>query len=114
MKKILISSFLLLAACAQIKPYNFGDMLLARQQFVPGTEDIPVFSGFKPIENKGLAYDSDSGRIVDAYYFSKKAKVAEVSSYYIDTLPQLGWKKTKPFEYKREGEVLKLNITVKG
>ncbi len=65
------------------------------------------------IEHKNLAYDSDSGRIVDAYYFSEKAKIAEVSSYYIDTLPQLGWKKTKPFEYKREGEVLKLNITGK-
>lgn len=83
------------------------------QKYVPGTEDLPVYEGFKPVDTKNVAYDSADGRLIDASYFNNHAKIAEVKEFYSETLPHLGWKK-KQNEYVREGERLKINITEKG
>jgi hypothetical protein len=108
MKKILLISLLFLAACGTLQ-----DNEQLAQKYVPGTEDLPVYEGFKPVDAKNVAYDSESGRIIDAGYFSNHTKAAEVKQFYSETLPQLGWKK-KNGEYMREGERLKVNITEKG
>ena len=108
MKKILLISLLFLSACAGLQ----GREDLS-QKYVAGTEDLPVYEGFKSVDDKNVSYDSEAGRIVDAVYFSNHATPDEVRSFYNETLSQLGWKKKKQ-EYIREGERLKLNITEKG
>jgi hypothetical protein len=108
MKKILLISLLFIASCGTLQ-----DNEQLAQKYVPGTEDLPVYEGFKPVEAKNVAYDSEAGRIVDAAYFSNHSNPAEVKQYYAEALTQLGWKK-KNGEYIREGERLKINITEKG
>ncbi len=80
------------------------------QQYVHSTEDLPVYEGFQPIEAKNIVYDSESGRIIDASYFRSGISASDVKKFYVETLPQLGWKKTKTSEYTRDGETLKINI----
>lgn len=111
MRKLFVISFLLLAACASMNN-GLGDLIIA-QKYVPGTEDLPVYNGFQPIDAKNIVYDSASGRIIDASYFRRDIGVEEVRGYYTETLPQLGWRKKKSSEYTRDGESLKVNVTEK-
>lgn len=83
---------------------------IAKQQYVPGTEDIPLFFGFDFIEDQELSYDSYDGRIIDAEFYSKTADASNVRKFYEETLPQLGWSKRQYQIYERDGEILKLNI----
>ena len=82
----------------------------AKQEYVPGTEDIPVYHGFMAINDNIMAYDSVSGRIIDAVFYSENVPVRNVQEFYDTTLPQLGWSKQKSQIYERDGEKLKLNI----
>ena len=111
MKKLLVISLLLLSSCGSLEN-RFGDMIIA-QKYVPGTEDLPVYEGFQPIDSKNIVYDSESGRIVDASYSAQNVAMQDVSSFYSETLPQLGWHKKKPLEYVRDGESLKVKVSEK-
>ena len=102
-----------LSACKAVEDYRFGDTMLA-QQYVPGTEDLPLYNGFTPADAGNVSYDSESGRIVDASYISRDADIVEVRKFYTETLPQLGWRENKASSYTREGEKLKVSITDKG
>lgn len=115
MKKILTASLLVLSACnvTNIPQKKNVDDLIIAQNYVPGTEDVPIYNGFKPVNKNNLAYDSESGRIVDASYFSNKASIKDVNNYYSETLPELGWKRKAPSDYIRDGEKLKITVTSK-
>lgn len=91
---------------------HFSDPMLV-QKYVPGTEDLPVYDGFRPVDAKNVAYDSESGRIVDASYLSSDADIIQVRKFYKDAMAQLGWREGQPFSYTREGERLKISITSK-
>lgn len=109
MKKLFLAALLFLAACGTLEKNE-----RLAQKYVPGTEDLPIYENFKPVDTKNLAYDSEGGSIIDANYFSNHATAAEVKQFYTEALAQLGWKKGKTGEYTREGERLKLTITEKG
>ncbi len=108
MKKLLIISLLLISGCGSALQQH-----LQAQKYVPGTEDLPVYDGFQPSDTKNLIYDSTDGRIIDASYSSQNVNIVEVKAFYAETLPQLGWRKNKSSEYRRDGESLKINVTTK-
>jgi hypothetical protein len=109
MKKLLIITLLILAGCGESLNHNWGDLIIA-QKYVPGIEDLPVYSGFKQIGKNNVIYDSESGRIIDISYSGNDITVNDVQNYYSETLPQLGWSKNKSSEYIRDGECLKVSI----
>lgn len=111
MKKLIIISLLFLAACSSLE-HGF-DNLSHSQKYVPGTEDLPVYSGFQAIDSKNVVYDSESGRIVDASYFQRDITIQDVRDFYAETLPQLGWHKNKSAQYVRDGEILKVSVSEK-
>lgn len=78
-------------------------------QYVIGAEDIPVPQGFSEKSDDTTAYDTVSGRIIDALY-EGQAAVSEVRKFYDKTLPELGWKKMSYSLYEREEESLSLDI----
>ncbi len=112
MRVIIILSLLCIASCSSLKSPDVGDLILA-QKYVPGTEDLPVYSGFKPVDTNNIAYGSANGRIIDANYISSDANPEDVRLYYKETLAQLGWNSKKPSTYIRDGERLNLSITEK-
>jgi hypothetical protein len=81
-----------------------------QQQYVAGTEDLPVYPGFISNEGENISYDSPEGRIVDASFRSDNVRAAEVRTYYETTLKQLGWNKKDKQLYERDGETLQLQI----
>ena len=79
------------------------------EQFLAGLEDVPVMPGVEVVGNAGVAFDSPAGRIVEAYATGAVTRDA-VRSYYRTTLPQLGWTRTGPLEFSREGERLTIEL----
>jgi hypothetical protein len=78
------------------------------QQFVPGTEDVPLMKELKPVDGSDLVFDKPEGRIIEASARGKVTKAA-VRSFYASTLPQLGWKVAGE-SWTRETETLHLDF----
>ena len=78
------------------------------QQFVPGTEDVPLMHELAPVKDSDMVFDKPEGRIIEASARGKVSKAA-VRSFYASTLPQLGWKASGE-SWTRETETLHLDF----
>jgi len=67
--------------------------------------------GFEEDTSLGVVFETASGRIAEAYA-SGPGDVRGVSDFYTKTLPQLGWHVESAARYRREGEILSLDIMV--
>ena len=76
--------------------------------FVPGTEDLPLMPGLRPVANSGLVFDKPQGRIVEATAKGKVTREA-VRRFYAETLPGLGWSEDAG-AWRRENEALKIDM----
>jgi hypothetical protein len=83
--------------------------LAAAESFVTGTEDVPLMPGLALVDGAGMVFDTPQGRIVEAYAEGKASRT-QVLEFYAATLPQLGWSALGPAAYRREGEVLRLEL----
>jgi len=80
------------------------------QQFVPGTEDLPLMNDLATVAGTDIVFDKPEGRIVESTARGKVSKEG-VRSFYAATLPQLGWKEAAgPDSWTRESEVLHLDF----
>ena len=79
------------------------------QQFVPGTEDVPLMRELAPVKDSDMVFDKPEGRIIEASARGKVTKAA-VRSFYASTLPQLGWKASGE-SWTRETETLHLDFS---
>jgi hypothetical protein len=78
-------------------------------EFVAGTEDVPLMPGLQLVAGSDLVFDKPEGRIVEAQMQGALTR-AKVQAFYAASLPQLGWKKTGTDQWQREAERLKLNF----
>jgi hypothetical protein len=78
--------------------------------FVAGFEDLPLMPGLIQVADAGVVFDTPAGRIVEAYAEGAVAS-ADVAAFYARTLPQLGWRRVDAGEYRREDELLRLEIS---
>ncbi len=88
---------------------------LAENAFLAGVEDLPLMPGLAEVAGAATVFDAPQGRIVESYA-AGTVMVAEIRSFYAQTLPQLGWiavdaGQSGPLEFRREGERLTLEIT---
>ncbi|MBI2239227.1 MAG: hypothetical protein HYU59_00330 [Magnetospirillum gryphiswaldense] len=101
----------LLGAFALVLLLACGD---ARAQgFLTAYEDLPLAPGLTEVAGSGLSFDTPGGRIVEAYARGA-GKAADILAFYAATLPQLGWTKAGPAEFRRDDETLKLAIETQG
>ncbi len=75
--------------------------------FIAGVEDLPIMPGLAEMSGAGMVFDKPSGRIVEAYA-KGPVKRADVASFYLETLPHLGWQAKAESIFAREGERLQL------
>jgi len=78
-------------------------------EFVAGTEDVPLMPGLAPIAGSDLVFDKPEGRIVEAQARGALSR-AKVQAFYASSLPQLGWKKIGIDQWRRDAEHLKLDF----
>lgn len=79
------------------------------QQFVPGTEDVPLMRDLAPVTGSDLIFDKPEGRIIEAQARGKVTRAA-VRRFYGATLPQLGWAARAGNMWIREAEALHLDF----
>ena len=79
-------------------------------EFAEGMEDIPIMQGLVQIQNNNVSFGNEETRFIEIYVSGKGVKFDEVSSFYKNTLPQLGWKfknnKGGVLHFERDMEVL--------
>jgi hypothetical protein len=81
----------------------------AADEFVAGTEDVPLMPGLTFVTGSDLVFDKPEGRIVEAQAQGALAR-AKVQAFYDASLPQLGWKKIGADRWQRDAEHLKLDF----
>lgn len=81
----------------------------ALSRFLDGMEDLPLMPGLVQEPSSIVVFESPYGRIVETYA-SGVASADGVAAFYAVTLPQLGWTAGAGGTYRREGEILTLEI----
>lgn len=79
------------------------------EEFVAGTEDVPLMPGLTFVTGSDVVFDKPEGRIVEAQAQGALAR-AKVQAFYAASLPQLGWKKIGVDRWQRDAERLKLDF----
>ena len=75
--------------------------------------DLPIMPALREVPEAGVSFDKPEGRIVEVYA-EGLAGPDEVLRFYHQTLPQLGWQASGPKSFRREGEVLALDLESDG
>ena len=75
--------------------------------------DLPLMPGMAEMPDAGVSFDKPEGRIVEVYA-QGEGNADEVLRFYRRTLPQLGWEAAGPKRFRREGEVLDLEVETAG
>jgi hypothetical protein len=81
--------------------------------FVDGFEALPLMPGMYNVTGSSVIFDTPTGRIIESA-IAGAATADEIKTFYTRSLPQLGWEPFLETEYRREGEVLKLEIADDG
>ncbi|MES2961761.1 MAG: hypothetical protein V4694_05195 [Pseudomonadota bacterium] len=83
------------------------------EDFVQGSEDIPLLVGMNKIFDDSLGFDSSSGSIMTSSY-ETQIDLERVKNFYHKTLPQMGWKLVSSditkSKFKREKEKLEIDF----
>lgn len=85
----------------------------AQGRFVAGLGDVPAMPGLAPAGEEPMVFDKPGGRIAEAVMTGRVGR-RDVVSFYDQTLPQLGWKRTAERTFVREGEELRLEFVGSG
>jgi hypothetical protein len=124
MKNFLLLSLCLFAISCSLKHQIKSEVKKAEsiqikpsQEFVQGSEDIPLIDGMEKVFDESLGFDSSSGSIMSSTYETKN-NLEEVKKFYLETLPQMGWKSSKKKNakvfFKRENEELEIETIKEG
>lgn len=89
---------------------------LAEDSYLTDVDDMPLMAGLRETGDSGIIFDKPGGRIVRAVAQGDVAP-SEVEAFYVDALPELGWKRIEELEligglllFRREGERLEIQI----
>ncbi len=86
---------------------------LAQTLYLRDAPDLPLAPGLTELVDQALIYDKPGGRIVESYA-AGRGNPDLVAVFYRNSLPQLGWRRTAPGTYVREGETLKITTQSDG
>jgi hypothetical protein len=77
--------------------------------YLSGISDLPLPEGLTEAKDKSTVFDSVVGRIVTAYATGQMS-AGSVHDFYESTLPQLGWNETDEGNWRRQNQVLKIDV----
>lgn len=81
--------------------------------FLSALEDVPLMPGLVERTQDTFSFDTPEGRIVEAFASGPVERNAVVE-FYSGILPQLGWTADGPTAFVRDGERLRLDLTLLG
>ena len=80
-------------------------------RFISVLDDLPLMQGLVEDADSATVFDTARGRIVEVFA-SGALKEGRVLAFYVETLPQLGWRRVASGLFRREGEVLSLEFSI--
>ena len=83
------------------------------QNFIPGTEDIPLMENLAMDENETISFDTPAGQIMQVQAKTNLSPKA-VQTFYENTLPAIGWQKNGPNSYHRGQDKMTLSTKTTG
>ena len=101
--------FLLISSVVIVAPVSGTAQQAAR--FLSVMEEMPLMSGLEEVTDVAVTFDSPSGRIIQAFA-AGSLQADEVRAFYAAALPQLGWARQANGEYRRDAEILRLEVSV--
>ena len=78
-------------------------------RFLSVMEDMPLMPGLEEAKDAAVTFDGPTGRIIEAFV-AGSIQADVVRAFYAATLPQLGWARQTNGEYRRDGEILRLEV----
>lgn len=103
-------AFLLLILCMAL---SGAAMAESKPVFFEALYDVPVMPGLEEAKDQAMLFDKPDGRIASVVAVSENLSAGEVSRFYADSLPQLGWKKTSENQYVRDKDQLYMEVVKK-
>ena len=79
--------------------------------FISVIEGLPLMPGLSEDSDGAMSFDTANGRIAETIA-SGQVVPENVLGYYMGALPQLGWKRLTEKRYRREDEVLIIDIFI--
>ena len=70
---------------------------------------MPLMPGLSALVGEGVVFDKPGGRFIESLA-AGDIPADDISAFYADMLPQLGWQQSAEGNYLREGENLSLDI----
>lgn len=112
MQKILVTvlSVLIVAAAMPVCAQDAGRSAEQSSEFFETLPDVPKMRGMEERGDLTFIFDKPEGRIIETLAHLDGLSSEQIRSYYGDTLPQLGWKKSSADEFIREQEKLSLQF----
>ena len=101
--------FLSILSLVIVVPISVTAQQAAR--FLSVMEEMPLMSGLVEMTDVAVAFDGPSGRIIQAFA-AGSPQVDDVRAFYAAALPQLGWTRQANGEYRRDAEILRLEVSV--
>ena len=99
-----------LALVSGVLPTDPGARAEGHGAYLTAIADLPLMPGLAELPEAGWVFDQPSGRIIEAYAKGPVGRAA-VRSFYLDTLPNLGWHAKAEALFQRDGEELRLDIS---
>ena len=78
-------------------------------RFLSVMEEMPLMPGLVEVVDAAVTFDGPSGRIIEAFV-AGSVQVDAIWDFYSETLPQLGWARQANGEYRRDAEILRLEV----
>lgn len=79
--------------------------------FFEALYDVPVMPGLEEVKEQAMLFDKPDGRIASVVAASKTLNASDITRFYDESLPQLGWKKTAQNQYVRGSDRLVMDLS---
>jgi hypothetical protein len=117
---IWVGRFIAVALAIFLVGTSFAPPLHAEEKasgYLDAVDDMPLMEGLHETGEGGIVFDKPNGRIVRSIA-EGRVSIDAVRRFYVDTLPQLGWKRARKLEliddllvFDRETERLEIEMT---
>ena len=78
-------------------------------RFLSVMEEMPLMPGLVEVKDAAVIFDGPSGRIIEAFVVGS-VQVDAIRAFYAAALPQLGWARQANGEYRRDAEILRVEV----
>jgi len=88
--------------------FFFFNLLFSQESFVNGFDDIPIYKNMQNDKDSLILFDTINGRYLSSEIVGKE-KMEDVRKFYLEVLPNLGWRMENENIFLRDSEKLEIN-----